>query len=120
MKQRVLLVFIFLGGLYISFSIGHRLGKQHASEFVSNSSANAFFLTTAYAAALSLKTEMDNHTFIKSGNQFVAEQFALDRIDITIKQIEGIDYKNSAFETEINQRLAEAKEYVKAARNQAK
>ena len=47
---------------------------------------------------------------------FVAEQFSLDRIEITIKQIEGIDYKNSMFEAEINQRVAEAKTYVRSAR----
>lgn len=116
MKQRVLLVIIFLGSLYICFAIGHALGKRQSGEATSKDLAKPFFLATAYSASLSLKTEIDNHTFIKSGNMFVAEQFSLDRIEITIKQIEGIDYKNSMFEAEINQRVAEAKTYVRSAR----
>lgn len=50
--------------------------------------------------------------------KWVAEQFSLDRIETIIKQIEGIDYKNSPFEAEINQKLIEAKDYVKKARSQ--
>jgi hypothetical protein len=120
MKQRLLLAFIFLGSLYISYSIGHELGfsKSHAATM--DAATKVCSLTIAYAAAQSLEAEMGNHTFIKSGNTDVAKQFALKRIDITINQVEGIDYRGTPFEAEINQNLLKAKEYVKNARNPAK
>lgn len=118
MKRQILLAFIFLGSVYISYTIGHELGLQESNDAALDGASKVYSLTIAYSAALSLKSEMGNHTFIKSGNQWVAEQFSLDRINIIIKQIESIDYKNSPFETEINQKLVEAKEYVKHARSQ--
>lgn len=118
MKQRLLLVFIFLGFIYISYTVGHALGLRQSNDAAIKGANKVYSLTIAYSAALSLKAEMDNHTFIRSGNTFVAEQFSLDRIDIIINQIEAIDYKGSPFEAGINQNLTEAKEYVKNARSQ--
>lgn len=118
MKQRLLLAFIFLGSVYISYTVGHALGLRQSNDAAINGANKVYSLTIAYSAALSLKVEMDNHAFIKSGNTSVAEQFSLDRIDIIINQIEAIDYNDSPFEAAINQNLAEAKEYVKKARNQ--
>lgn len=117
MKQRLLIAFIFFGSLYISYSIGHELGfrKSHTANI--EAATKVCSLTIAYAAALSLKVEMGNHTLIRSGNTVVAEQLALESIDITINQIEGIDYRGTPFEAEIKQNLLEAKEYVKNVRN---
>lgn len=119
MKKRLLLVFIFLGFIYISYTVGHTLGSRQSNDVAIKGANKVHSLAIAYSAALSLKAEMDNHTFIKSGNKLVAEQFSLDRIDIVINQIEAIDYKGSPFEAGINQNLSAAKEYVKNARHQA-
>ena len=118
MKQRLLLVFIFLGSIYISYTLGHEIGLRKSNDAALVGASKVYLLTIAYSASLSLKAEMGNHTFITSGHQLVAEQFSLDRIDIVINQIEGIDYKNSPFEAEIDRNLNEAKEYVKNARSQ--
>lgn len=118
MKKQLLIGFIFLGSLYISYTLGYEIGWRKSHEVTLQNATRVMLLSTAYEAALSLQGATGNHQFIKSGNTFVAENFALDHIDILIKQIEGIDYANTPFAAEINQRLGIAKEYVKNARAQ--
>lgn len=58
MKQRLLLVFIFLGSVYISFIVGHEFGLQESQDATLEGAAKVYSLTIAYSAALSLKSEM--------------------------------------------------------------
>ena len=119
MKQYFLLAFIFLGSIYISYTVGHESGLRQSHDATIDGASKVYMLTIAYSAALSLNAEMGNHAFIQSGNRAIAEEYSLKRIEIVIDQIEAIDYKNSPFETEINQKLVAAKEYVRNAHSKA-
>lgn len=113
MKRNLLLVFICLGSLYISFKVGYEVGIQQSTDEASKRLMRAFLLTTAYGASLSLKSEMGNHQFLDGGHYTIAEQFSVDRINILINQIEGIDYSDTPFEAEIETNLTNAKIYLK-------
>lgn len=113
MKRNLLIIFICLGSLYISFKIGYEFGIQQSTDEASQGLMRGFLLTTAYGAAISLKTEIGNHQFLDGGHYATAEQFSVDRINILIDQIEGIDYRDTPFEAEINTHLINAKIYLK-------
>lgn len=113
MKRNVLIIFICLGSLYISFQVGYEFGIQQSTDEASERLMRGFLLTTAYGASISLKSEMGNHQFLDGGHYATAEQFSVDRINILIDQIEGIDYRHTPFEAEINTNLTNAKIYLK-------
>lgn len=113
MKRTVLIIFICFGSLYISFKVGYEFGIQQSPDETSEGLMRGFLLTTAYGASLSLKSELGNHQFLDRGHYAIAEQFSVDRINILIDQIEGIDYRDTPFEGEINTNLSAAKNYLK-------
>ncbi len=113
MKRNLLIIFICLGSLYISFKVGYEIGAQQPTDEASERLMRGFLLTTAYGASISLKTEIGNHQFLDGGHYTAAELFSVDRINILIDQIEGIDYSNTPFEAEIDTNLTDAKTYLK-------
>jgi hypothetical protein len=112
MKRNLLISFICLGSLYISFKVGYEYGIRQSTDEASKRLMRGFLLTTAYGASLSLTTEMGNHQFLEDGHYAVATQFSVDRMNILIDQIEGIDYSDTPFEAEINTNLSAAKTYL--------
>lgn len=112
MKRNLLIIFICIGSLYISFKVGYEIGNQKSADAPAEILVQGFMATTAYTASLSLSTEINNHQFIKSGHYAVAEQFSVDRINILIEQIEGINYSDAPFKDEIDTNLFVAKTYL--------
>jgi hypothetical protein len=106
-------ILLGLASISVGFAAGFVVGWQQSAERVSKNVAEAFFLTNAYAYSIGLSAEIGMHELIKSGNLEAAKNFALYKIDSSVKQIEKINYGNSAFRPEIESSLSKAKAYLK-------
>ena len=99
--------------VFAGFLAGFWIGWKQSEESVSKKLTEMFLSTNAYAYSIGLTNEIGMHEFIKNGKIDAAENFALYKIDSTIKLIEKTNYSNSRFKLEIDTSLNKAKMYLK-------
>src|ERR1041384_7532427 len=100
-RQISLGVILVFGGFLAGFWIGWKQSEERASKKLTE----LLLSINAYGYSIGLTNEIGMHEFIKNGKIDAAENFALYKIDSTIKLIEGINYSNSRFKLEIDTSL---------------